>query len=79
VGKERIRDYFTSKNKNISCLGRLSREGIYVYLWMIHVVVWQKTAQHCKAVILQLKILNITALDHNGCSGCIEKEYLNVL
>ena len=32
------------------------REGIYVYLWMIHIVVWQKPTQYCKAVIFQLKI-----------------------
>ena len=27
--------------------------GIYVYLWLIHVEVWQKTAKFCKAIILQ--------------------------
>ena len=31
------------------------REGIYVYLWLIHVEVWQKTAKFYKAIILQLK------------------------
>ena len=31
------------------------REGTYVYLWLIHVDVWQKPTQYCKAVILQLK------------------------
>ena len=31
-------------------------ERIYVYLWLIHVDIWQKTAQHCKAIIIQLKI-----------------------
>ena len=36
--------------------GRLKREGTYVYLWLIHVDVWQKPTQNCKAVILQLKI-----------------------
>ena len=30
-------------------------EGIYLYLWLIHVDVWQKATQHCKAIILQLK------------------------
>jgi len=30
--------------------GRLKREGMYVYLWLIHVVVTQKVTQHCKAV-----------------------------
>jgi len=32
------------------------REGTYVYLWLIHVDVSQKPTQHCKAIILQLKI-----------------------
>jgi len=35
--------------------GRFKREGIYVYLWLIHVEVWQKTTKFCKAIILQLK------------------------
>ena len=30
--------------------GRFKREGTYVYLWLIHVDVWQKPTQHCKAV-----------------------------
>ena len=29
------------------------REGIYVYLWLIHVEVEQKTTKFCKAIILQ--------------------------
>ena len=36
------------------------REGTYIYLWLIHVDVWQKPTKYCKAIILQLKInLNI--------------------
>ena len=31
------------------------REGTYVYLCLIHVGVWQKPTQYCKAVVLQLK------------------------
>ena len=31
------------------------REGIYVYMKLIHFVVWQKLIQHCKAIILQFK------------------------
>ena len=38
--------------------GRFTREGAYVYLWLIHVDVWQKPIQYCKATILQLKINN---------------------
>ena len=30
-----------------------SKGAIYVYLWMIHVEVWQKTTKFCKEVILQ--------------------------
>ena len=36
--------------------GRFKREGIYVYLWLIHIAIWQKPTQHCKAIIFQLKI-----------------------
>ena len=33
------------------------REGICFYLWLIHVDIWQKPTQYCKAIILQLKII----------------------
>jgi len=36
--------------------GRLKREGIYVYFWLIHVVARQKPTQQCKGIIFQLKI-----------------------
>ena len=36
--------------------GRVKKEGTCVYLWLIHIDVWQKPTQHCKAIILQLKI-----------------------
>ena len=29
--------------------------GAYVYLWLIHIDVWQKPTQLCKAIILHLK------------------------
>ena len=35
--------------------GRLKREEMYLYLWLIHVVVQQKPTQRYKAIILQLK------------------------
>ena len=25
-------------------------------IWLIHAVVWQKPTQHCKAIVLQLKV-----------------------
>ena len=31
------------------------REGMYVYLWLTHVVECLKQTQYCKAVIFQLK------------------------
>ena len=36
--------------------GSFKTEGVYVYLWLIYVVVWQKPTQHCKAITLQLKL-----------------------
>ena len=33
--------------------GRFKREGMYVYLWLIHAEVGQKTARFYKAIILQ--------------------------
>ena len=35
---------------------RFTREGTYVYLRLIHVDIWQKQTQYCKAIVLQLKI-----------------------
>ena len=32
--------------------------GTHVYLWLIHVDVWQKPSQYCKVIILRLKIIN---------------------
>jgi len=31
---------------------RLKREGILIYLWLIHVEIQQKPTQYCKANIL---------------------------
>ena len=36
--------------------GLFQQVNSYVYLWLIHIDVWQKSTQHCKAIILQLKI-----------------------
>ena len=36
--------------------GRFKREGTHIYLWLIHVDVWQKSTQYCKAIILHLKV-----------------------
>ena len=38
--------------------GSFKREGIYVYLWLIHVDIRQKPIQYYKAIILQIKINN---------------------
>ena len=36
--------------------GRLMREGTYVYILLICIVVQQKPTEHCQAVIFELKI-----------------------
>ena len=35
--------------------GEFRMGDTHVYLWSIHVNVWQKSSQHCKVIILQLK------------------------
>ena len=50
-----VQDNLEGKD-GVGMRGRVKREGTYVYLRLIHTVVWQKSAQHCKAIILQLKI-----------------------
>ena len=39
------------------------RVGKHVYLWLIHVDVWQKPSQYCKVIILQLKLINFFRKD----------------
>ena len=53
------------------------REGTYVYLWLIHVDVWQKPILHCKAIILQLKI-NTTKQKRKNCFTRIVEDFLDV-
>ena len=36
--------------------GKRKREGPHTYLWLIHIDMLHKPMQHCKAIILQLKI-----------------------
>ena len=43
--------------------GRFKREGTYVYLWLIHVDIWQKPTQYYKAIILLLKINTLKNTD----------------
>ena len=47
---------------------RFKREGTYVYLWLIHVAIWQKPTQYCKAIILQLKINNFLKVLFMSCN-----------
>ena len=39
--------------------GRSKREGIYVYTELIHCIVQQKLAQHCKETMLQFFLMHI--------------------
>ena len=34
----------------------VQERGAYVYLWRIHIDIWQKPIQYCKTIVLQLKI-----------------------
>ena len=45
-----------NSNQGSVLRGGMGREGTQIYLWLIHVDVWQKPTQCCRAIILQLKI-----------------------
>ena len=51
--------------------GRFKKEGTCVYLWLIHVDVWQKPAQYHKAITLQLKIIIKTRPSCNSQKGSL--------
>ena len=57
--------------------GKFKREGIYVYLWLIHVEVLQNRAKFCKAIILQLKInyflKNLKKKKRKKCGKCTKE------
>ena len=40
------------KHRRREAGGRFKREGVQVHLRMVHVDIWQKTTQYCKAIIL---------------------------
>jgi len=35
--------------------GRGLRDGGHMYMWLIHINVWQKPQQYCKVISIQLK------------------------
>ena len=43
-----------SINSSLSLETVSDKPSLHVYLWLIHVDVWQKPTQHYKAIILQL-------------------------
>ena len=51
--------YYLKSSKQELCIrgGKFKREGMYIYLWLIRVDVWQKPTQYFKAIIFQLKII----------------------
>ena len=40
-----FRDDLGGWDEGLGIGGKLKREGIYVFLWLIHVVIWQKQTQ----------------------------------
>jgi len=35
--------------------GRYKREETYIYLWLIHVDIWQKPSQYCNYLLIKNK------------------------
>ena len=57
--------------------GPFKREGTYVYLWLTHVDVWQKSTQHCKAIILRSKLSNFLKRDKDGSWNMDRNKWVN--
>ena len=57
--------------------GRLQREAVYIHLWLIRVAVRQKPTQHCKAIVLQIKILKNGSRTKKG--SCLSSNLLSSL
>ena len=55
--------------------------GIHVYLWAIHVDVWQKPPQYCKVIILQLnlkiKYLEVYQKKEMSCCSINKKDFIS--
>ena len=45
-------------------------EGTYIYLWLIHVDVWQKSNQYCKGIIHYLKISQFSSVAQSCPTLC---------
>ena len=51
--------------------GAIAFSRTCVYLWLIHVNVWQKPEQYCKAIILQLKLNKLKKIRYINVSVCV--------
>ena len=58
---------------------RFKREGTYVYLWLIHVDIWQKTTKFCKEIILKKYIFSKKNHLKSSCISFINlyQDFLN--
>ena len=46
---------FHSTKTNCRKIKEVNIKNQYVYLWLIHIDIWQKPTKFCKAIILKLK------------------------
>ena len=51
----------------------------YVYLWLIHVEIWQKTIQFYKAFILQEKEKTVLRAKFMAIQACLKKKSHNLV
>ena len=51
---------------------RLRREGIYVYIWLIHDAVQQKLTQHCKSNFIPIKKLTKIMIISDTIAYCFK-------
>ena len=54
---------------------RFKSEETYVYLWLTQVDVWQKLAQYCQTIFLQLKIYLFKVMHVNEIKSTEQGSY----
>ena len=59
--------------------GRFTRKRAYVHRWLIHVDVWQKPIQYCKATVLHLKRNNFFLEKCVCLRSCFKAHYVEMV
>ena len=78
---DHLEAWWWSGGRGMCVAGRLIRERTFVYLWLVHIAVEQKSTQYCKKIILQLKMkkkLKVFLMFIKSVSQCLYHIFLSI-